>query len=500
MKALYNIEYFFLLICVLMICIATFLYMDDAGLFDKKIATVQRTDLVHQIGVPGTVEPEKKIIITAPYDGYVQKLYVKIGDQVEQNVPIVSFTESLQSYDTVHPLRVPFAGTVVDVLKKEGEFVQRHNTEQYLVRIDQLDKLYVEFHLPELYRSDVQLNQKVSIKIHPILNKQYEGIVDRLSLTAKQPSQWRNTTNVEFDSRVWITQPDDKIKTGMSAVIDIMRFQKENVLVLPHTFVFKRGDMYFVILKNGDEKEVQIGQQNDAYIEITEGLKEGDQVQRILHHTVQDTLTFRGRPYWDIKVADRYSLKFEFFDWQKELLPLKTLFPSISLISPYITGWETSVNFAGRSIERNVRLYGVSEDGLDILNKKLSIGVGINAHHVEKKDSVCVIGSEITQRLFAHTWPIGQILAISQQSYNTFFCRIIGVLEKTMAHKQWVHPNLQIYLPFTVFHAFNEYHDAHITTFMVKVKNKRYIQKLGYALKNMFEVKYGTSGIFEVNF
>lgn len=500
MKALFNIKHCFIFVAVASGLIAVFLLIGYVKTSDTKLTTVQRVDLIHVISIPGTVEPEKKILITAPYDGYVQKLYVKIGDQIKQNAPIVSVAESLQSYDAVYPLRVPFAGTVVDVLKKEGEFVQRNNTEQYLVRIDQLDKLYVEFDLPELYRQNIQLDQQVSIKIHPIINKQYKGVVDRISLTAKQPSQWRNTTNVEFASRVWITQPDENIKTGMSAVVDIVRLKKENALVLPHTFVFKQDDAYFVTLKNGDEKEIQIGQQNDSHIEITEGLKEGDQVKRVLHNKGKNTFTLRGRPYWDIQVADMYPLKFQFFDWQKELLPLKSLFPHISLISPYIKGWETSVNFAGQSIERDVRLYGVSEDGLDILNKSLSIGVGINVHHVERKDSVCVIGSEIGERLFAHSWPIGQILALSQQSYNTFFCRVIGVLEKTMVDKQWSHPNLQIYIPFTVFHAFNEYHDAHITTFMVKVKHQRHTQKLGYALKNMFEVKYGVSGIFEVDF
>lgn len=247
----------------------------------EKITPVKRMDLVQHITFTGNVEPEKKSIITAPYDGYVRKIYVQIGDKVRQNAPLVSVTESLQSSDRVYPLRAPFSGTVMDVLKQEGEFVQKNNIENYLVRIDQIDTLYVEFDIPELYRLDIQLGQKVIIKIPTIPNKQYHGVVDRISLAAKQQSVWRNTTNVEFSSRVKILDMDHRIKSGLSAFLDIVNVKKKQVLLIPRAYVFKKDQDYFVVLQNNIQRQIQVGEQNEEYFEVLNGLKEGDKVKQI---------------------------------------------------------------------------------------------------------------------------------------------------------------------------------------------------------------------------
>ena len=504
MKALFNIDSLFfwcftcfLPVAILILCLRFLEYPTR-----PEVTSVKRLDLIKQISIPGTVEPEKKIIITAPYDGYVQKLYVKTGDHIKANTPIVSVTETLQSYDPVYPLRIPFSGTVTDVLKREGDFVRQNDTENYLVRIDQMDQLYVEFDVPELYRPDIVEGREILIKVHSLPHKTYKGVVDRVALAAKQQSQWRNTTIVEFRSRALILDKDKEIKPGLSAVIDLVKFKKEKILVLPHSYIFKKGDAYFVLLKNGRKKQVQVGDQNDIYMEIKEGLEEGTQVRQILQQSenANTTLTVRGSPHWHLSVADTFPNKFQFFDWQKELLPLKSLFPAIEGISPYLRGWETSVHFAGQLIAKDVRLMGVSEDGLSLMQRKLFVGAGINAQHIEQRDSVCVIGFQVWEQLFTDTEVIGQMLSVSQQTYNTFSCRVIGVLERAMAPYDGAKPNLQIFIPFTVFQMFNEYQDTYIWTFMVQVKREKDVRPVALGLKNVFEAKYGVSGFFEVDF
>jgi multidrug efflux pump subunit AcrA (membrane-fusion protein) len=65
----------------------------------------------------------------------------------------------------------------------------------------------------------------------------------------------------------------------MSGVVDVEIEKKSGVLRVPHEFVRKRGDEIFVVLKNGKERPIQVGLQNEEYFEIVSGLSEGEEVK-----------------------------------------------------------------------------------------------------------------------------------------------------------------------------------------------------------------------------
>lgn len=212
-----------------------------------------------------------------------------------------------------------------------------------------------------------------------------------------------------------------------------------------------------------------------------------------------NTIVFHGYPNRKLKAIDKFPVKYRFFNWEKELLPLKRIFSSIDLISPNLTSWGTTVTFGGKSIEKEPRLIGVSEDGLKVLNRRLIAGRPITKFHIERKHSVCIIGFDIGNILFSTTSPIGQVIHISQNS-STFTCKIIGVLESKTSNKEWAKPNLQIYIPFTVFQAISEYWwSAQIKNVTIKLKNDADVELVGKGIRRFFEKKYGKSGEFRVD-
>ncbi len=284
MKTSTIIKFFIVLLTMISIIWVIYLSIEHRSKpsFVKKTATVKRMDLNEKISIVGNVEPERKTIITAPFDGYVQKMYVKIGDKVKKNAPIVSLRETLQSFNQFYyPIRAPFSGTTVHVLKEEGEFVTKNNIEDYLVRIDKLDNLYIDFDIPELYRLKIKPGQKAIIKISTILNKQYKGIIESVSLAAKHQVTWRENDNIEFESKAKILDLDKNIHPGMSAVIDIISVEKKQVLTLPHEFISREDNTFFVMMKNNQKRNIRVGIQNESYFEITNGLQEGDSVKQI---------------------------------------------------------------------------------------------------------------------------------------------------------------------------------------------------------------------------
>lgn len=212
-----------------------------------------------------------------------------------------------------------------------------------------------------------------------------------------------------------------------------------------------------------------------------------------------NTIMFRGYPNWDIKATDDFPLKYQFFDWNKEILPLKKIFTDIKLISPSMSSWDATVSFAGKSIEKEPRLMGVSSDGLTVQGRRLIAGKGISSLNVDRKHSVCVIGHEVAKRLFVAISAIGQIIHISQNS-STFACKVIGVLEAKTSNKDWEKPNLQVFVPFTVFQSVSEsWWSSQIMQMTIQLSARADVEKVGHAIRSFFENKYGTSGRFRVD-
>ena len=146
MKALWNFKSFLLIVLVFFsVGYLYFRWSQETRLsHDRHTTTVKRQDLIQRVTIAGNIEPKRKTIVTAPFNGYVKKLYVRVGDKVKTGDPLVSVTQSLQSTDPVFPLRAPFAGTVVQVEKEEGEYVPKDSTTDYILRVDSLDELLVE--------------------------------------------------------------------------------------------------------------------------------------------------------------------------------------------------------------------------------------------------------------------------------------------------------------------------------------------------------------------
>lgn len=253
----------------------------DTKSTQKRYGKVQRGDIVQRVTVTGLIHPLRRTVFVAPYSGYIRKLYVSVGQKIHAGDPVVAVVSNLMSPEQVFPIRAPFGGTVVDVPKSEGEYVSEKDVKDIMVRVDDLSKFFVVAKAPELEAARIRKGMQVDVRVSALRESStLQGLVRTVDLAAKEGDGWKQQ-QATFDVRVEVLNPPAEIRPGQSAVIDIVVNKFPDVLYLEHEFINRDGDTYFVITRGGKRKTIEVGRQSDLAVEITKGLKEGEEVEQI---------------------------------------------------------------------------------------------------------------------------------------------------------------------------------------------------------------------------
>ena len=92
---------------------------------------------------------------------------------------------------------------------------------------------------------------------------------------------WDQNSPKIYQTNVDFTGYDKRVVSGMSVQVEVISRVLQDVMYVPVEAVFEEGGHLIVYLKtlSGPEKQViKIGESNNNYVEVTEGLEEGDEV------------------------------------------------------------------------------------------------------------------------------------------------------------------------------------------------------------------------------
>jgi multidrug efflux pump subunit AcrA (membrane-fusion protein) len=248
---------------------------------NSSLGKVERGDLIQQISMSGIVEPLHKALIVAPYAGYVKKVYVSVGSVVKAGDPIVTVVQSLSNLEQAFPLRSPVSGKVTQIRHDEGEYVKTGEPTDFIVRIDDRSELFVKANAAEIDRVRITAQQEATLKPMALNQKTYKAKVVSLALAANDKDRWDRSSVVEYPISLKVLNPDDSLQSGMSVIIDLVTFKKENILLVRHEYLFTEGEQNYLLLESGEKKPVKIGMANEEKVEILEGAREGEKIQKI---------------------------------------------------------------------------------------------------------------------------------------------------------------------------------------------------------------------------
>ena len=141
-------------------------------------------------------------------------------------------------------LRAPFAGRAGIVTITPGTYLNSGTT---VVTLQQIDPVFVDFHLPQKNLADLKVGQKVMLKLDAFPDKTFEG-----ELSAINPKVDSDTRNVMIEAKV--ANPDKLLTPGMFAEVAIDVGTKARYLTLPQTAVVYNpyGETVYVVKKKAD--------------------------------------------------------------------------------------------------------------------------------------------------------------------------------------------------------------------------------------------------------
>jgi HlyD family secretion protein len=150
---------------------------------------------------------------------------------------------------------------------------------QPIITIPDMSKLGVDVNIHESNIKKVSLDQKVYIIAESEPDKVLEGRVAKVAVLPDSNASRYNPSLKVYPATIEIEGRNDFLKPGMSAKVEILVDDLNDIVFIPVQAVFTENDEHFVFLKengNYNRHKVSIGQHNDQYIEIKAGLSEKD--------------------------------------------------------------------------------------------------------------------------------------------------------------------------------------------------------------------------------
>ena len=201
-------------------------------------------------------------------------------------IRIQAIENSLRSVN----LRAPFGGTITEMYTKAGDLVTAGTSS---FRIDDLTRLLVDVRVPEVDINRISPGQDARISFDAIQGQEFTGKVTEVGRVGNV-----SQTGVDFVVTIELLDSDRLVRPGMTAAVNIVVSQLEDVLLMPNRAVRLRDGMRVVFLiREGvlTQVEIAIGAVSDTYSEVVGGdVREGDLV--VLNPPAADLLN-SGPPF-----------------------------------------------------------------------------------------------------------------------------------------------------------------------------------------------------------
>lgn len=256
----------------------------------------------------GALQVKTEGKITAKREGKIEALYIKEGEWVKKNSPLMKLSskdmesqidnaktgikeaenalnaqkEQLKSYF----IKAPISGEVITKSKKKGDIIDpsSESSSGAMAIIYDLSALNFQMNVDEMDIRNIKVGQKVTVMASALPDDSFSGVVEQVSM--------KGTTNNGITTYPVIIKIKEfgNLLPGMNVTGKIVIEEAANVLTVPSSCL-QRGNILYVKSKEAKktdefseipdgfkEVEVTIGINDGDNVEIKKGVKEGEEI------------------------------------------------------------------------------------------------------------------------------------------------------------------------------------------------------------------------------
>ena len=191
--------------------------------------------------------------------------------------------EKVRKTQENYELKAPFDGLIRKIDFQVGDNLVSDETKY--VYLENPDLLKISVLLDQVDIIKVFANQKVNITFDALPHKVFEGSIEEIDSTPVEQSGV-----VSYEASITVEKGENRIFSGMTATVEIITAEKENVLLVPNLAIKSRGDRKFVEKKIGENIErakIKIGITDGKNTEVISGLEEGDEIVMVDYSTLK---------------------------------------------------------------------------------------------------------------------------------------------------------------------------------------------------------------------
>lgn len=304
------------------------------------VFTAKDTIFNHYLELQGNVDTKKNIVITPEMNGILQQVYVKEGQRVSQGQILakvddggmsqqlsqlqiqadlakttyerqkrlwdqkigseIQFLQAKSAYEAQQKavdqikvqigktsIRAPFSGIIDDVITEQGSVVSAGMSP--VIRIVNLNDMYIEAVIPEKYLTSVTKGKNVEVYF-PILG-------ETINAKIRQAADFIDPNNRTFKVEVAVPNKDGNIKPNLTAKLRINDYTNPKAFLIPQSIISENadGEQYVYVIdsskegvKRAKKAIISTGKTQGDYIEVIDGLNDGDQVIKAGARSVND--------------------------------------------------------------------------------------------------------------------------------------------------------------------------------------------------------------------
>lgn len=241
--------------------------IDDAGL------SQQLAQMEVQAALAKTTFERQERLWEQKIGSEIAFLQAKANYEGQQKV-----VDQMRSQVAKTAIRAPFTGIIDDVITEKGTVVSAGQSP--IFRLVNLDDMYVHADISETYLSTVTLNKDVEIYL-PVLGESIKSKVSKVG-------NYINPNNRSFKVEINVPNKNGIVKPNLTARLKINDYTNTEAILIPQSVISENasGEQY-IYITNATTKQneviakriiVETGKTQGDYVEILQGLKNGDTI------------------------------------------------------------------------------------------------------------------------------------------------------------------------------------------------------------------------------